>query len=351
MEFSAKQIAELLKGEIEGNENVRVNDITKIEEGKSGALAFLANPKYEKYIYITNASVVLVNKDFKPDKKVTPTLIRVENAYESFAVLLQHVVNLTAKQNKKSGIDELAYIDETAKIGKDVYIAPFVYVGKNVEIGDNVQLFPHCFIGDNSKIGNNTMFAAGVKIYHNCRVGTNCVIHAGAVIGSDGFGFAPNSENEYRKIPQIGNVIIEDHVEIGANTTVDRATMGSTIIRKGVKLDNLIQVGHNVEIGNNTVMAAQVGISGSTVIGKDCMFGGQVGVIGHAKVADKVKVGAQSGIANDIKEEGVSIQGSPAIPMREQFKSIIYYQRLPQTDKRIAKLEKQVEELLKKLNK
>jgi len=350
MEFSAKQIADLLKGTVEGDENVMVSDITKIEQGRKGSLSFLANPKYSKYIYTTESSIVLVNNDFKLESEISPTLIRVENAYESFAMLLQFVVDFAESGNRKQGIDSLAYVHETAKIGNDVYIAPFVYIGKNTEIGDGVQLYPHVYLSDNVKVANNTILAAGVKVYHNCVIGSKCVIHSGVVIGSDGFGFAPNSENEYRKIPQIGNVVIEDNVEIGANTTIDRATMGSTFIRKGVKLDNLIQIGHNADIGENTVMAAQVGVSGSTVIGRDCMFGGQVGVIGHAHIANKVKVGAQSGIANDITQEGISIQGSPAILAREQFKLVIHYQRLPQMDKRITELEKQIIELQKKLS-
>ena len=277
MEFNAATIAGFLKGEIEGNPEIKVNTIAKIEEGHAGALSFLANPKYEHYIYTTKSSVVLVNKSFVPSAKIEATLIRVENAYDAFASLLRLV---DQARPRKKGIHPASVIEATATVGSDVYIGPFAYVGENAVIGDGSAVYPHVYVGDNTRIGKNTTLNPGVKVYHECVIGDNCIIHAGSVIGSDGFGFAPQSDNEYMKIPQLGNVILEDHVELGANVTIDRATMGSTIIRKGVKLDNLIQIGHNVEVGDNTVMAAQTGISGSTKIGKNCMFGGQVGLAG-----------------------------------------------------------------------
>src|SRR5450759_3302219 len=327
MEFTAETIAGFLKGEIEGNPDIKVNTIAKIEEGQSGALSFLANPKYEHYLYETKSSIVLVNKSFVPSAMVSATLIRVENAYEAFATLLRMV---DQSRPRKKGIHATAIIETTAKSGSDVYIGPFTYIGENCIVGDGCSVYPQVYIGDNSKLGNNCTINPGVKIYHDCVIGEGCIIHAGSVIGSDGFGFAPQIENEFMKIPQLGNVVLEDHVEIGANVTIDRATMGSTIIRKGVKLDNLIQIGHNVEVGENSVMAAQTGISGSTKVGKNCMFGGQVGLAGHLKIANGSKIGAQGGILGDIKVENSVIIGSPAIELKQFLKSSVIFRKLPQ---------------------
>jgi UDP-3-O-[3-hydroxymyristoyl] glucosamine N-acyltransferase len=345
MEFTASTIAGFLKGEISGNADIKVNTIAKIEEGQPGALSFLANPKYEHYLYETKSSVVLVNKSFVPSSKVEATLIRVENAYEAFASLLRLV---DQARPRKKGIHPTAIIEDTAKIGTDVFIGPYAYIGENCIIGDGCSVYPHVYIGDNTKLGNNCTVNPGVKIYHDCVLGEGCIIHAGTVIGSDGFGFAPQSENEFMKIPQLGNVVLEDHVEIGANVTIDRATMGSTIIRKGVKLDNLIQIAHNVEVGENTVMAAQTGISGSTKIGKNCMFGGQVGLAGHLKIANGTKIGAQGGILGDVKEENTAIIGSPAIEVKQFLRSSVIFKKLPEMKIKIDSLEKEIESLKKK---
>lgn len=345
MEFNAATIAGFLKGEIEGNPEIKVNTIAKIEEGHEGALSFLANPKYEHYIYTTKSSIVLVNKSFVPSQKIGATLIKVDNAYEAFASLLRLV---DQARPRKTGIHPTAVIEATAKIGSDVYIGPYAYIGENAVIGDKCSIFPHVCIGDNTRIGSNSILNPGVKVYHECIIGTGCIIHAGSVIGSDGFGFAPQSENEYMKIPQLGNVVLEDNVEIGANVTIDRATMGSTVIHKGVKLDNLIQIGHNVEIGENTVMAALTGISGSTKVGKNCMFGGQVGIAGHIRIANGTKIGAQAGILSEIKEENTAIIGSPAIDIRNFMKSSVLFKRLPELKVKIDTLEKDVESLKKR---
>jgi UDP-3-O-[3-hydroxymyristoyl] glucosamine N-acyltransferase len=345
MEFTAATIAGFLKGDIVGDPETKVNTIAKIEEGQSGALSFLANPKYEHYLYDTKSSIVLVNKGFVPSGAVSATLIKVENAYEAFASLLRLV---DQARPRKKGIHATAIIEPTAKVGSEVYIGPYSYIGENCVIGDGCSVYPHVYIGDNSKLGNNCTINPGVKIYHDCIIGEECIIHAGSVIGSDGFGFAPQSDNEYMKIPQLGNVVLEDHVEIGANVTIDRATMGSTFIRKGVKLDNLIQIGHNVEIGENTVMAAQTGISGSTKVGKNCMFGGQVGLAGHLKIANGSKIGAQGGVLGDIKEENSVIIGSPAIELRQFLKSSVIFKKLPEMKVKLDSLEKEVESLKKK---
>jgi UDP-3-O-[3-hydroxymyristoyl] glucosamine N-acyltransferase len=342
MEFNATTIAGFLKGEIVGDPDIKVNTIAKIEEGHAGALSFLANPKYEHYLYTTKSSVVLVNKSFVPSGKVEATLIRVENAYESFAALL-HLVDQA--RPRKKGIHPSAVIESTTTVGNDVYIGPFVYIGENCRIGDGCALFPHVFIGDNTQIGNKCTLNHGVTIYHDCIVGENCVIHAGSVIGSDGFGFAPQSESEFMKIPQIGNVVIEDNVEIGANVAIDRATVGSTVIRKGVKLDNLIQIGHNVEIGENTVMAGQTGVAGSTKIGKNCMFAGQVGIAGHLKIADGTKIGAKSGIPGDVKKENSVLLGYPAIDHMDFLRSAIIFRKLPELKAKIDEQGKQMEML------
>jgi len=337
MEFTAKQIANLIEGQIEGNPDVIVDNLSKIEEGESGSLSFLANPKYTHYIYQTKASIVIVSKDFKAEKAINATLIRVEDAYTAFAKLLETYNQI--KQNK-TGISSNISISKTAKYGTDCYIGDFVCIGDNSKIGNNVKIYPHSYIGDNVSIGDNSCIYAGVKIYSDNWIGKNCTVHAGAVIGSDGFGFAPQSDNHYNKVAQIGNVIIEDNVEIGSNTTIDRATLGSTIIRKGVKLDNLIQIAHNVEIGENTVIAAQTGISGSTKIGKNCMIGGQVGIIGHIMIADGVKIAAQSGIGGSIKQEGAIIQGSPAFDISTYRKSYVHFRNLPKIVERLNELEK-----------
>jgi len=345
MEFNAATIAGFLKGEIEGNPETKVNTIAKIEEGHEGALSFLANPKYEHYIYTTKSSIVLVNKSFVPSQKIGATLIKVDNAYEAFASLLRLV---DQARPRKTGIHPAAVIEPSAKVGSDVYIGPYAYIGENVVIGDKCAIYPHVYVGDNSSIGANCILNPGVKVYHECVIGMGCIIHSGSVIGSDGFGFAPQSENEYMKIPQLGNVVLEDNVEIGANVTIDRATMGSTIIHKGVKLDNLIQIGHNVEVGENTVMAAQTGISGSTKVGKNCMFGGQVGLAGHIRIANGTKIGAQAGILSEIKEENTAIIGSPAIDIRNFMKSSVLFKRLPEMKVKIDTLEKDVESLKKR---
>lgn len=343
MEFTANQIAEFLKGEVKGNGEIKVSNVSKIEEGKPGTLAFLANAKYQPYIYTTKASIVLVNKTFVADKPISATLILVDNAYESFASLLELVAETMF--DEKTGIEQPSFLHNTAKHGSDFYLGAFAYVGKNVKIGNNVKIYPQAYIGDNVQIGDNTTIFAGAKIYFNCVLGNNVTIHAGVVIGADGFGFAPTDTANYKKIPQIGNVLIEDFVEIGSNTTIDRATMGSTIIRKGVKLDNLIQIGHNVEIGENTVMAAQTGIAGSTKIGKNCMFGGQVGVSGHISIADEVKATAMAGIASTISEKGKIVMGAPAFDIRDFKRSYIVQRNLPELSRKIRSLEKEIEEL------
>ena len=346
MEFSAKQIAEFIQGTIVGDENATVHTFAKIEEGMPGAISFLSNPKYTHYIYDTQSSIVLVNKDFEPEKEIKATLIKVDNAYESLAKLL----NLyEMSKPKKTGVDPLAYIAPTAKIGKDVYIAPFACVGDNAEIGDNTSLHPHATVGSGAKVGHDCILYPHVTVYHDCRVGNHCILHAGSVVGADGFGFAPSPEG-YEKIPQIGIVVLEDNVEIGANTCIDRATMGATIIRKGVKLDNLIQIAHNVEVGSHTVMASQVGIAGSTKIGEWCMFGGQVGVAGHIKVGNKVNMGAQSGVHSSIKD-GEALIGTPPMPLKGYFKSSAVFRKLPEMYLELNSLKKEIEELKKQLNK
>ncbi len=337
MNFKASQIAEFLKGKVDGDPEAVVTDVSKIEDGKKNTLTFLANPKYSKYIYETKASVVIVNNDFMPEKELTVTLIRVPNAYQALATLLDLYEKSVPQKN---GIEQPSYIDESATLGENVYIGAFAYIGQNVKLGNNVKIYPQSYIGDNVEIKDNSIVYAGVKIYRNCKLGNNCIIHSGAVIGSDGFGFAPDENGEYKKIAQIGNVIIEDNVEIGSNTTIDRATMGSTLIHEGTKLDNLIQIGHNVEIGSRTVMAAQTGIAGSTKIGEECMMGGQVGIAGHLNIPDRVKLGAQSGVPNSIKKEGETFLGSPAINATDFAKSSIIFKKLPKLYKKISEIEK-----------
>lgn len=347
MKFSAQNIAAFLEGVVEGNPEVFVDNISKIEEGKEGTLTFLANPKYSKYIYTTNASIVIVNKNFTPESEINATLIRVEDAYQAFASLLELY---NQSKSEKKGIDKQTYIDDSANLGKEIYVGAFAYIGENVKIGDNVKIYPQIYIGDNTEIGDNTTLYSGVRVYHECKIGKNCIVHSNSVIGGDGFGFAPQSSKDYKKIPQIGNVILEDNVEIGSNTTIDRATIGSTIIRQGVKLDNLIQVAHNVEIGDNSVIASQTGISGSTKIGKECMIGGQVGVIGHIEIADEVKIAAQSGIGGTIKTKGEIVQGSPAFKIKDYTKSYVTFKKLPDLDKKIYLLEKEIELLKKQIS-
>lgn len=347
MEFSAKQIAEFIHGVIVGDENATVHTFAKIEEGVPGAISFLSNPKYTHYIYETRSTIVLVNKDFEPERPVNATLIKVDNAYESVAKLL---TLYEMSKPKKTGIHPLACIDPTAKIGKDVYIDAFAYVGANAVIGDGVALHPHATVCENAVIGENSILYPNVTVYHDCRVGKRCILHAGSVVGADGFGFAPSPEG-YEKIPQIGIAMLEDDVEIGANTCVDRATMGATIVHKGVKLDNLIQIAHNVEVGSHTVMASQVGIAGSTKVGEWCMFGGQVGLAGHIRVGNHVNIGAQSGIPGTVKGDNLTIMGSPAIDAKQFFKSSVIYKKLPDMYQTLNRMEKEIEELKKQLNK
>ena len=343
MEFTAQQIADLLKGTIVGDPTTKISSFSKIEEGAEGTITFLSNPKYEQFIYETKASIVLVNNDFTPTSEIKATLIKVQNAYSSLAILL----DLAEKaKSKKNGVDSLAFISATASIETDCYIGAFVFIGENVRIGKGCKIYPHTYIGDNAVIGDNTTFYPHSTVYEGCVIGQNCIIHAGAVIGSDGFGFAPEGDGAYKKIAQIGNVLIEDNVEVGANTTIDRAVMGSTIIRKGVKLDNLIQIAHNVEVGENTVMAALVGIAGSTKIGSNCMFGGQSGACGHLTVGDGSKVAAQTGIINN-KPPNSEIMGMPAIPLKNFLRSSLHFEKLPDIYRTISRLEKEVEELKK----
>lgn len=337
MEFTARQIAETLDGTIEGNPEAAVNNLSKIEEGLPGTLSFLANPKYTHYIYTTQATIVIVNRDFVAESPVSATLIRVPDAYSAFAKLLEFY---NQAKGSKTGISKHAAISDSAQLGDQLYIGDFVSIGDHVKIGNQVKIHPNVSIGDNVKIGDNTVLYAGTKIYSDCIIGANCTLHAGVVIGADGFGFAPQSDKHYEKVPQIGNVVLEDYVEIGANSTIDRATLGSTIIRKGVKLDNMIQIAHNVEIGENTVVAAQTGISGSTKIGKNCMIGGQVGIVGHITIADEVKIAAQSGIGSSITQTGVTLQGSPAFEVGKYRRSYVLFRKLNKLSDKIHALEK-----------
>lgn len=342
MQYTIAEIAALLEGEVEGNASLTINKVSKIEDGCEHSLSFLSNPAYMPYLYTTKASAVVVNRDFIPSQAVACTLIKVKDAYQSFARILD-IYN----QNKieGEGTSAQAFVDNTATIGQNVFIGAFSFIGKNVSIGDRGKVCPQVYIGDNAEIGNNTILYPGVKIMANCKIGNNCVLHPGVVIGSDGFGFAPQTGSTFSKVPQTGNVIVEDFVEIGANTTIDRATIGSTIIKRGVKLDNLIQIAHNVEIGENTVIAAQTGISGSTKIGRNCMIGGQVGMVGHITIADNVKIAAQSGVMTSIANEGEIIQGSPAFSKISHNKSYAIYRKLPELNNKIFQLEKMLEKL------
>lgn len=337
MKFTAQQIANILEGEIVGNPEEEVSKLSKIEEGEKGSLTFLSNPKYNQYLYTTKASVTIVNKSLELEKEISTTLIKVENAYESFSKLLAFYNEV---KNNKSGRENPHFISESAKIGIDEYIGAFAYIGNNVVIGSNVKIYPNAYIGDNVVIGNDCTIFSGVKIYSETHIGNDCSIHANTVIGSDGFGFAPNEKGEYNKVPQTGNVIIEDHVDIGAGCSIDRATLGSTVIRKGVKLDNQIQIAHNVEIGHNTVIAAQTGIAGSTKVGAYCMIGGQVGIAGHLTLGDYVKIQAQSGIAKNLKDNEV-VQGSPAFGYTDFNKSYVYFKNLPKIVATVNKIEKE----------
>ncbi|MDR0657745.1 MAG: UDP-3-O-(3-hydroxymyristoyl)glucosamine N-acyltransferase [Mediterranea sp.] len=344
MEFSAKQIVSFIQGEIIGNENVTVNTFAKIEEGIPGALSFLSNPKYTSYIYTTQSSIVLVNKDFVPEKAINATLIKVDNVYESLARLMSLY---EAGKPGKQGIDSLACIAPGAQIGENAYIGPFAYIGENTVIGDNAIIHPHTYIGDGVKLGNNCILYPHAILYPECHIGNGCIIHSGAVIGADGFGFAPTA-NGYEKIPQIGTVILEDNVEIGANTCVDRATMGATIIRRGAKLDNLIQIAHNDEIGAHTVIAAQTGVAGSTKIGEWCMIGGQAGIAGHIKVGDKVGIAAQSGIASSVKNNS-QLMGSPAIDAKKYFRLSAAFKNLADMYSEVNSLRRELNELKKQI--
>ena len=344
MQFSADQIAMIIGARIEGNPGASVDSFGKIEEAEAGQLSFLANPKYEEYVYSTKASIVIINESFELKQPVSATLLRVEDAYMSFANLLSKYQEMQTQQ--LSGIQQPSFIADTATMGENVFVAAFSYIGNNVQVGNNVKLFPGVFLGENVKVGDNSILHAGVKIYKDCILGKNVIIHAGTVIGSDGFGFAPATDGSFKKIPQIGNVVLEDYVEIGANTTVDRATMGSTIIKAGAKLDNLIQVGHNAEIGNNTVIAAQSGVSGSTKIGNNVMIGGQAGIVGHITIADGSKINAQSGVSKSLKNPNSIVTGSPAYEYTAALRSQAISRKLPDLEKRITELETLIQQLL-----
>ncbi len=340
MNVTAQQIADILEGDIVGDALVSVNKLAKIEEGVSGTITFLSNPKYNHYIYTTKASIVIVNKTFKPTQPLDLTLILVEDSYLAFTKLLEYYDQM---KMMKSGIEQPSVISENVTYGEDLYLGSFSYIGKNTTIGKNVKIYPNSFVGDNVVIGDNTILYAGARIYSESIIGKNCVIHSGTIIGSDGFGFAPNNDDSYSKIPQIGNVIIEDDVEVGAGTTIDRATLGSTIIRQGVKLDNQIQIAHNVEIGAHTVIASQTGVAGSAKIGKHCVIGGQVGIVGHITIGDNVKIQAQAGVGRSI-ESNQMFQGSPAMPYNEFSKSYVYFKKLPVIVKELEGLKKSINE-------
>ncbi|HTB51196.1 MAG TPA: UDP-3-O-(3-hydroxymyristoyl)glucosamine N-acyltransferase [Ferruginibacter sp.] len=346
MQFSAAQIAMIVNGNVEGNTEVSVGSFGKIEEAQPGQLAFLANPKYEEYLYTTAASVILINASQELKQPVAATLVRVPDAYSAFATLLDKYQQLQTQQ--LSGIQQPSHIAATAKHGENVFIGAFAYIGEKAVVGNGTKIFPNVFIGDNVTIGNNSIIHPGVKIYHDCIVGNNVVIHAGTVVGGDGFGFAPLADGTFKKVPQIGNVVIEDFVEIGANTTIDRGTIGSTLIKAGAKLDNLVQIAHNVEVGNNTVIAAQSGISGSTKIGKNVMIGGQVGIVGHIQIADGSKINAQSGVSKSVKTPNTVLTGSPAYDYTAALRSQAAARHLPNLEKRVKELEKLLEDIMAK---
>ncbi len=336
MELTASQIANLLEGEVDGNPQIAVHKLAKIEEGVKGSLTFLANPKYTHYIYSTEASITIVNKDFVPEQQLSTTLIKVVDAYKSFSKLLEYYNQV---KFNKIGLEEPIYVSETAKYGEDFYLGAFSYLGNNVNIGDRVKVYPNVYIGDNVTIGNDVVVFAGAKIYSESIIGNNCVIHSGAIIGADGFGFAPDDNGEYSKVPQTGNVVLEDNVDVGAGTTIDRATLGSTVLRRGVKLDNQIQIAHNVEIGENTAIAAQTGVAGSTKIGKNCLIGGQVGIVGHITIGDRVRIQAQSGIGRNVKDDEI-LQGSPALNYGDYNKSYVHFKNLPKIVNKINEIDK-----------
>ncbi len=340
MKFTATQIAGILEGEVEGNPQIAVHKLSKIEEGEEGSLTFLANPKYTSYIYSTKASITIVNRDFVPEQALSTTLIKVEDAYKSFSKLLEYYNQV--KMDTKTGIEEPVYISENVVHGDNFYLGAFSYLGKNVTIGNNVKICPNVYIGDNVKIGDHVVIYAGTKVYSESVIGNHCVLHGGVIIGSDGFGFTPNANGEYSKVPQTGNVVLEDHVDVGAGTTIDRATLGSTILRKGVKLDNQIQIAHNVEIGEHTAIAAQTGIAGSAKIGKHCLIGGQVGIVGHITIGDRVKIQAQAGIGRNVKDDEV-VQGSPAFGYGDFNKSYVLFKNLPKLVNQISNLEKKID--------
>jgi len=344
MQFTAGQIAMLINGKIEGDASATVDSFGKIEEAKSNQLAFLANPKYEDYLYTTQASVIIVNETQELKQPVSATLIRVPDAYSAFATLLHKYQEIIRQQ--MSGIQEPCFIHKSATLSQNVFVGAFTYIGENVRLGDNVKLFPGVFLGNNVEVGDNTIMFSGVKIYHDCIIGKDVTIHAGSVIGGDGFGFAPQADGTYKKIPQIGNVVIEDYVEIGSNATIDRATIGSTIIRAGAKLDNLIQIAHNVEVGTNTVIAAQAGVSGSTKIGNNVQIGGQAGIVGHLQIADGARINAQSGVSKSIKTPNAAVTGSPAFDYTSALRSQAISRNLPELEKRVTELEKLVRQLL-----
>ncbi|MCG2461335.1 UDP-3-O-(3-hydroxymyristoyl)glucosamine N-acyltransferase [Flavobacteriaceae bacterium F89] len=339
MKFTARQLAGILEGEVDGNPEIAVYKLTKIEEGEKGSLTFLANPKYTSFIYTTKASVTIVNKDFVPEQGLSTTLIKVDDAYKSFSKLLEYYNQV---KNDKQGIEKPVFMSDSATYGTSLYLGAFSYLGNNVKIGDNVKIYPHVYIGDNVVIGNNVIIFAGAKIYSETIIGNHCVVNSGVIIGADGFGFAPNEEGGFSKVPQTGNVILEDNVDIGAGTTIDRATLGSTILRKGVKLDNQIQIAHNVEIGEHTVIAAQTGIAGSAKIGKHCMIGGQVGIVGHITIGDRVRIQAQSGIGRNVKDNEV-LQGSPAFSYPDYNKSYVHFKNLAKIVGRIDEIDKKIE--------
>ena len=338
MELTVEQVAGLLEGKVDGDGSQKVNRLEKIEEATPGSIAFLANPKYTEYVYKTQATAIIINDTFKPEKPVSATLIRVENAYASFAKLLEEYQRMTRKV--KQGIEQPSYQSESAQLGEEVYLGAFSHLGENVKVGNGSKIYPNTVLGDNVEVGENTIIYAGVKVYDNCKIGNNCVIHSGVVIGSDGFGYAPQEDGTYASVPQTGNVIIEDNVDIGANTVLDCATIGSTIVRDGVKLDNLVQIAHNVEVGKNTVVAAQAGISGTAKIGENCQIGGQAGITGHLSIANKTIIGPQAGVPKTIKEEGKIFFGSPLVEHRDFLRISVALRKLPQLIERVNQLEK-----------
>jgi UDP-3-O-[3-hydroxymyristoyl] glucosamine N-acyltransferase len=342
MKFKAEEIALYLKGEVVGDPEVTVSNVSKIEEGKEGTLAFLANPKYENFLYTSDASIVLVNKDFVPREPVKATLIKVNDAYQAFAALLD--LYMQARESLKSGVEQPSFIHQSSELGQNCWVAAFAYIGRNVKIGEHVKIYPHVYVGDNVTIGDGTTLYSGVKIYDDTKIGRRCILHSGAVIGSDGFGFAPQKDGSYKKIPQIGNVILEDDVEIGANTTIDCGTMGSTILRKGVKLDNLIMIAHNCEVGDHTVMAALTGLAGTSKVGKNCKFAGQVGLAGHLTIGDNVQIGAQSGVSKNVKSNEI-ILGSPAFDYKQAIRMYTVLRNLPLLRQEVIDLQKEVRKL------